>query len=230
MPFKSEAQHRKFRVLLQQGKISQSEFDKWMGETKKIHGKKNPIKALPDRVKQAFVKSANDYPTHVVNLPSGLASTDDINENNVKISENHDSKDNKTRRPSRFCNGFRKSAGGPGSGVSHPNTDTIDFLETSPIISIGYRKKFMETHKPVSTSVKIPTNKIKYKGQEKMVPKKLIKMIKIWDEVKDKPIDVIVDSEGAFHILDGHHRALAAILTKNPTVLANVYKAPMELE
>lgn len=53
MPFKSEAQHRKFRVLLRQGKISQAKFDEWMDETKKLKGSKHPIKALPERVKTA---------------------------------------------------------------------------------------------------------------------------------------------------------------------------------
>jgi hypothetical protein len=51
MPFKSESQHRKFRVLLAQGKISQSKFDEWMDETKrKSKNKNHPIKALPEKV------------------------------------------------------------------------------------------------------------------------------------------------------------------------------------
>ncbi len=190
--------------------------------------------------------------SHVVNLPIGISSTDEINEQGAhqftdEWARPHWKKEKETKElkeyeaddsdkyltknaASYFLSGFNKTAGGPGSGVSHPNASTIDFLQTSPIMSIGYRQKFMDTHKPVSTSVKIPTNKIKYKGQEKMVPKKLVKMIKIWDKVKDKPIDVIVDSAGYYHILDGHHRALAAILTKVKTIVANVYKAPKELE
>lgn len=43
MPFKSEAQRRKFGELVKQGKISQDEFDRWNSETGK--------KKLPERVK-----------------------------------------------------------------------------------------------------------------------------------------------------------------------------------
>ena len=53
MPFKSESQHRKFRILLEQGKISQETFDKWMQETKALHGSKHPIKPLSEEVKKA---------------------------------------------------------------------------------------------------------------------------------------------------------------------------------
>ena len=43
MPFKSEAQRRKFGELVKDGKISQNEFDKWNKET--------GSKKLPDRIK-----------------------------------------------------------------------------------------------------------------------------------------------------------------------------------
>lgn len=41
MPFKSEAQRRKFAELVREKKISQAEFDKWNAETGK--------KKLPER-------------------------------------------------------------------------------------------------------------------------------------------------------------------------------------
>jgi len=44
VPFKSEAQRRKFGELVREGKISQKEFDKWNKETGK--------RKLPERVKQ----------------------------------------------------------------------------------------------------------------------------------------------------------------------------------
>lgn len=47
MPFKSEAQRKKFGSLVKDGKISQKEFDRWNHETK---GK------LPDRVKKKIIK------------------------------------------------------------------------------------------------------------------------------------------------------------------------------
>jgi len=117
---------------------------------------------------------------------------------------------------------YTKLAGGPGSGVGHNNAKDIPILETSPLVSIGQREKFMSTRTPSEAEVK--TKDIKYKGQEKYVPKKLKKMIKIWDEVKDKPVDLIKDKKGDLHILDGHHRALAAIVRKEPKMKANLYK------
>lgn len=42
MPFKSEAQRRKFAELVKQGKMSQSTFDQWNTETGKTK--------LPDKV------------------------------------------------------------------------------------------------------------------------------------------------------------------------------------
>lgn len=274
VPFKSEAQHRKFRILLEQGKITQKQFDSWMKETKKIHGKEHPIKPLPERIKKASNKKkefmdyylkkskekdvAGDTPKSV-NYPTTLSDTDSINNNAVKVaSPRWDNRlinlakrrDPRTKgvsdkeigenlhkySPFRktaapiFTTGFLKSAGGPGSGVAHDNTDTIDFLETSPLISIGYRQKFMDSHKPDETNIAIRTERIKYKGQEKLVPKKLVKMMKIWEEIKDKPIDVLLDNEGDYHIMDGHHRGLAAILMKKPYIRANIYHVPKELE
>jgi len=49
MPFKSEAQRRKFLELVKQGKMSQATFDEWNSETpKKIPGRVSaPIKNIP---------------------------------------------------------------------------------------------------------------------------------------------------------------------------------------
>jgi hypothetical protein len=54
MPFRSEAQHRLFRVLLAKGKISRGTFNKWMGETRaQAENPAHPIRELPERVKEA---------------------------------------------------------------------------------------------------------------------------------------------------------------------------------
>lgn len=45
MPFKSKAQIKKFGELVKQGKMQQSEFDKWMSETPDAH-------KLPERLPQ----------------------------------------------------------------------------------------------------------------------------------------------------------------------------------
>lgn len=49
MPFKSEAQRRKFAELVKQGKMQQSVFDEWSKETG--HSR------LPDRVKPKTQKA-----------------------------------------------------------------------------------------------------------------------------------------------------------------------------
>lgn len=126
-----------------------------------------------------------------------------------------------------FLKGFEKTAGGPGSGVTGDNTKKIDILPHSPIISIGKRKKFMENRSPEMEKVQVLVENIKYKGQEKYVPKKLQKFM---DAIKkgetwmwEKPVVLLRDREGALHIIDGHHRALAAILSKRKSLSADVY-------
>lgn len=54
MPFKSEAQRRKFAEMVRQGKMKQSEFDKWNSET--------PKGPLPERVgsKKSSPESTDD--------------------------------------------------------------------------------------------------------------------------------------------------------------------------
>lgn len=126
-----------------------------------------------------------------------------------------------------FIKGFNKTAGGPGSGVSGDNAKVIDFLEDSPLVSIGYRKKFMSERSPDLENDMVPVKLIKYKGQEKYVPKKLEKFIKAIRNKEtwpfEKAVDLLRDDDGNYHILDGHHRTLAAIITKRPRIKANVY-------
>ena len=80
----------------------------------------------------------------------------------------------------------------------------------------------MDSRSPIEKGVKVSHKEIKYKGQDNMVPQKLVRIMLNADEVLQKPVDLIRDSEGDYHILDGHHRALAAILMKRDLV-ANVY-------
>lgn len=126
-----------------------------------------------------------------------------------------------------FCMGFTKMAGGPGSGVTHENAQPIEILEESPLMSIGKRSAFMERNKPIKTGVNIPIGKIQFRGQRKYVPKKLMGMImgvlKGDSSLWDKPAQFLIDSQGQYHIIDGHHRVLAAIIIGRPTILADVY-------
>lgn len=57
MPFKSEAQRRKFASLVKQGKMKQSTFDEWNSETpKNIPERKSKPKTLEDLKKIAKAK------------------------------------------------------------------------------------------------------------------------------------------------------------------------------
>jgi hypothetical protein len=57
MPFKSEAQRRKFGSLVKQGKITQKTFDEWNSETpKNIPERKGSPKTLSDLKKIAQAK------------------------------------------------------------------------------------------------------------------------------------------------------------------------------
>ena len=202
--------------------MDQKTIDKWEKDTPKNLPEKATKTASYD------TPTAYDYSNHVINMSTGLSSTDDQNENNIKVPVDGLQGTIGVYDTPHFTNGFLKAAGGPGSGVPFDNTDPISFLESSPLISIGYRQKFLEEHFPIEKNVEIPTNKIKYKGQEKMVPKKLVNIMIKWKEVADIPIDVIIDKDRNYHIIDGHHRALAAILRREKTVRANVYQAPGE--
>lgn len=92
MPFKSEAQHRKFRAMLEDGEISQKTFDEMMRETKKKHGKKNPIKSLPEKVdneKNSSAKLTDDFKLVFAqymnqNLDGGLADDKEPSDFNKK--------------------------------------------------------------------------------------------------------------------------------------------------
>lgn len=216
MPFKSEAQHRKFRVLLSQGKIDRNTFDEWMDETKEKNGKNHPIKVLPERVKTAAEMFYNEI---------GIG--EDCFSNGVEVSKSDTFDPNGYSELMKVgsLKDFFKLAGGPGSGVAHPNTMPITFLETSPFVSIGYRKKFMNMHRPNHKGITVLWKDIKYKSQDNMVPKKVINIMLNADEALKKPIDVIKDHKGELHILDGHHRAIVAILLKR-NLKANIYSMP----
>lgn len=52
MPFKSEAQRKKFGALLSAGKITQAQFDEWTRDTPS---------SLPDRVKKTHSAPTKKY-------------------------------------------------------------------------------------------------------------------------------------------------------------------------
>lgn len=103
---------------------------------------------------------------------------------------------------------FYKIAGGPGSGVAGKNTKPID-MPHSPYTSVGSRKGILENMHWVKRM--IPLKDIKCVGQHKYVPKKLAAMVKKPEIVKENPIDVLQVGEHEYHVVDGHHRYLAAL-------------------
>lgn len=305
MPFKSEAQHRKFRAMVAEGAMPKKTLDKMMDETKKKNPNSDtPIKDLPEKVagkKEDVVidfLSKNKNPKnkdfhenakkHGINehkaeetaysmlgsfidsvrtkeasdkIKGGLAdhmkaSGFDKGQLNkgVKVEKEHTKdpvlakeiamdhldehpkyysaleKMEKNLEKRAFFRGFSKVAGGPGSGVTGDNAKKIDDmldLETSPIVTIGKRKEFMDNRSPDREKLAVLVEKIKYKGQEKYVPAKLKKFM---DAIKrgetwmwDKPVQLLRDSNDDFHILDGHHRVLAAILSGRTLMAADVY-------
>lgn len=122
---------------------------------------------------------------------------------------------------------FIKSAGGPGSGVSRDNTYRIadgDLLP-SPFreISIGRRKGFMASSQPQDNIVEVA--KIKYRGQEKYVPEKLVRLQNAMrtSDVAEKPVHLLRDDAGDLHTIDGHHRVLAAKRLGIKELKAKVY-------
>lgn len=110
------------------------------------------------------------------------------------------------------------SKGGPGSGVGEDNTLPIN-MPHSPYTSVGTRKGMLQNMDYSEESV--PMDSITHAGQEKYVPKKLEKIMQSWDNVKDKPIELLhVGDE--YHIIDGHHRYLAAKKLGEKHINANV--------
>ena len=120
-------------------------------------------------------------------------------------------------------NSLTKTAGGPGSGVGHDNTKKIN-LPQSAIVSVGTRTKMFDKKK--SKKRKIKLSEITAVGQEKYVPAKLKKFLrhyKDWD-LQNKPFDVLEVADGSYHVIDGHHRFLAAKKIGAKEIIVNVFK------
>jgi hypothetical protein len=81
----------------------------------------------------------------------------------------------------------------------------------------------MAERKPDKTDVPIPMSKIMFVGQEKYIPDKMQKFIDNPD-LLDTPIDVLIDNDDKYHVMDGHHRFLASMKLKRDTIQANVYE------
>jgi len=105
-----------------------------------------------------------------------------------------------------------KYAGGPGSGVKEHNTAPIDFPQ-SKHVSIGTRKALLDNmyyRKEV-----VPLSSITAVGQKNLIPEKLKRMVddpNFKDVLKEKTVDLLRVGEDDYHVIDGHHRVLAAAM------------------
>lgn len=120
-----------------------------------------------------------------------------------------------------FIAGFLKTAGGPGSGVAGYNTRHIN-LPLSKHVSVGTRKALIE-NAPYEERV-IPMSEIEAVCQRRYVPKKVARMERDFDKMKDKPIDVLQVHDGKYHVVDGHHRYLMHAVKGSKEIRARVFK------
>jgi len=114
---------------------------------------------------------------------------------------------------------FQKVSGGPGSGVKGYNTAHIGKYPKSPYVSVGTRKALldnMDYHKE-----EVDLKDVSHVAQEKFVPDKLQFFLKNPDIVTGKPIDVLKVGD-EYHVVDGHHRFLAALVLGKQKLHANV--------
>ena len=118
-----------------------------------------------------------------------------------------------------------KFAGGPGSGTDVNNTDVITHLAQSKIVSLNNRRFVLATP-PDYISNRIPVLKIKFAGQRNYSIVKLGKMLTSNDWVQKK-VDLLEDANGFFHVIDGHHRVLAAIRRGHTYVNARVWTSDL---
>ena len=102
---------------------------------------------------------------------------------------------------------FQKKGGGPGSGVKEHNTAPIDYPK-SKYVSVGSRKALLENMYYRKETV--PLTSITAVGQNNFVPKKLKKFLDNPSIIDENPVDLLKVDEDDYHVIDGHHRVLAA--------------------
>ena len=124
-----------------------------------------------------------------------------------------------------------KTAGGPGSGVSHNNTSSINMdargVERSDLVSLHTRKRIMKSQSP-DKKANVPLSKIGRIAQGKYVISKLSWFMKNKEKWRDKPVKLLWDAENnTYHLMDGHHRWLAASRLGMESLPAEVWRLPI---
>jgi hypothetical protein len=125
-----------------------------------------------------------------------------------------------------YKNGFdsalsslEKYSGGPGSGVKEHNTAPIDYPQ-SKYVSVGTRKAMLDNmyyRKEI-----VPMESITAVGQKNFVPKKLKKFLDNPEIIEGKPVDLLRVGDNDYHVIDGHHRVLAAAVMGKTEISARV--------
>jgi len=115
-----------------------------------------------------------------------------------------------------------KTAGGPGSGVAHNNTAPLLERPLSNTVRIGSRRAIMESNPDRESSVSL--DDIKYVAQKSFTIKKLSRLMDDpKGDWKDNPIKLYYDGS-EYHLMDGHHRFLAALRLGMKSLPAKVWE------
>jgi hypothetical protein len=122
-----------------------------------------------------------------------------------------------------------KLGGGPGSGVRGDNTLPIG-MKQSEHVSVGTRKALLDNMPFYEDTVDL--DDITAVGQEKYVPAKLNRMVDDPEAIK-KPIDLLKVTDPKtgsveYHVIDGHHRFLAAKKKGVAKLRARIYEKRAE--
>lgn len=111
--------------------------------------------------------------------------------------------------------------GGPGSGVNYRNSVPMD-LPMSEYISVGTRKGLINNGD--YDIYDIPLDMITKVAQKNYIPHKVDGMMQKRDMLRQKPVDVLWVRGDGYHMVDGHHRMMAAKILGMETLPARVYR------
>jgi uncharacterized ParB-like nuclease family protein len=130
-----------------------------------------------------------------------------------------------------FAEDSKLNEGGPGSGGANRPLRNMK-MPLSPFISVGTRKGILQ-NMPFDLE-DVPLNAITHVAQRRFVPSKVSSLVKNADVVSKKPVCLLkIPSENCYHVMDGHHRFLAAQKLGLETIPARVwvkFETPLEDE
>lgn len=116
---------------------------------------------------------------------------------------------------------MKLNEGGPGSGHKGRNTVPFD-MPHSDYISVGTRKGLLANAE--YDEYEVPLSQITKVGQKNYVPSKVTRMMMNRKILPEKPISVLWVRGDGYHVIDGHHRYLAARKLNMTSLPAKVYR------